>query len=344
MLGARSSTGAPPARLLGPTWRLGRAAIVVVGLAVAAVVYVVLLATNVPYDTWTYLAAGERLNAGHDLYALGPADRPVHLEPPFWTVPLLSPPLIAVIWRPLALLPADLGLQMWWTGATLALVGVLAVLMARRPLATAALAVALAFPLLTQLYVGNVNPFLLIGLIAIWLLVRQGRDGTAGAILAILVAVKVTPVVLAWWFVVGGRRRALAGFLVAGVVALAVSVAGGGIGAHIAYLDVIRYTTSIGQSAMSLTAVGQAVGLPDPIASSLGIGAVVAGATAAVLLRNRPGPSFAVLVATFVVASPVVTPGSLILLFAALAPLAWPWADQPRVMVAPGPDSAAAHA
>jgi hypothetical protein len=46
-----------------------------------------------------YLAAGERLNAGHQLYALMPGNRPVDIHPPFWTVPLLSPPPIAVLFR-----------------------------------------------------------------------------------------------------------------------------------------------------------------------------------------------------------------------------------------------------
>ena len=37
----------------------------------------------IPGDAFTYLAAGERLNAGHPLYAVSPGDRPVGLEPPY---------------------------------------------------------------------------------------------------------------------------------------------------------------------------------------------------------------------------------------------------------------------
>src|SRR3954468_15126551 len=55
-------------------------------------------------DAWNYLAAGERLNAAHPLYALSPGDRAIQLLPPYWTVPLLAPPPITVLWRPLALL------------------------------------------------------------------------------------------------------------------------------------------------------------------------------------------------------------------------------------------------
>jgi hypothetical protein len=63
----------------------------------------------VPGDAIVYLAGGERLNAGHLLYALSPGDRIVGIKPPFWTVPILSPPFMAVLFRPLALLPPDLG-------------------------------------------------------------------------------------------------------------------------------------------------------------------------------------------------------------------------------------------
>ncbi len=55
-------------------------------------------------DANTYLAAGERLNDGHPLYALQPGDRPVLLVGEY-PVPLFSPPPIAAIWRPLAIVP-----------------------------------------------------------------------------------------------------------------------------------------------------------------------------------------------------------------------------------------------
>ena len=63
-------------------------------------------------DAWNYLAAGERLNAGHLLYALSPGDRPIAVLPPYWTVPLLAPPPIAVVWRPLAVL-GDPAMTLW---------------------------------------------------------------------------------------------------------------------------------------------------------------------------------------------------------------------------------------
>jgi hypothetical protein len=76
--------------------------------------------TAIGQDTWNYLAAGERLNAGHSIYALVARDRPILLEPPS-TVPLISPPLVAVLWRPLAFLPDWLGMWAWWAASAAAM-------------------------------------------------------------------------------------------------------------------------------------------------------------------------------------------------------------------------------
>src|SRR5438874_8322160 len=77
------------------------------------------------FDAETYLAAGERLNAGHLLYALAPGDRPILANPAFYTYPLLSPPPIAVLWRPLAALPNGWGIGLWWLTCVASIVGVL---------------------------------------------------------------------------------------------------------------------------------------------------------------------------------------------------------------------------
>jgi hypothetical protein len=76
--------------------------------------------TAIGQDTWNYLAAGERLNAGHSIYALVAGDRPILLEPPS-AVPLISPPLVAVLWRPLAFLPDWLGMWAWWAASAAAM-------------------------------------------------------------------------------------------------------------------------------------------------------------------------------------------------------------------------------
>ena len=55
----------------------------------------------IPGDAYIYYYAGQRLNASHQVYALLPSDHQIGYEPPFFTVPLLSPPPIAVLFRPL---------------------------------------------------------------------------------------------------------------------------------------------------------------------------------------------------------------------------------------------------
>ena len=77
-------------------------------------------AAAIGQDTWNYLGAGERLNAGHSIYALVAGDRPILIELPS-TVPLVSPPLVAVLWRPLALLPDWLAMWGWWAASAAAM-------------------------------------------------------------------------------------------------------------------------------------------------------------------------------------------------------------------------------
>ena len=50
-------------------------------------------------DADTYRAAGERLNAGHELYRLQEGDRPVLIIPDLFTQPLVSPPPMAGLRR-----------------------------------------------------------------------------------------------------------------------------------------------------------------------------------------------------------------------------------------------------
>ena len=115
-------------------------------------------------DPWNYLAAGERLNAGHRLYALGPGDRPVVIAPPYWTVPLLAPPPIAVLWRPLALL----GEPAMWLWGFVALAGVVgsAVFLGTR--GALVLVAVLGLPLALTAISGNASASTLPALIGVW--------------------------------------------------------------------------------------------------------------------------------------------------------------------------------
>jgi hypothetical protein len=76
---------------------------------------------------------------------------------------------------------------------------------------------------------------------------------------------------------------------------------------------------------MSIATILRAASVPPPVAVGLHAVLVAAGLFIVLLLRDRPGLSFAVTVVLLAVGTPVVNIGSPAILIAALAPLAWPW-------------------
>lgn len=278
----------------------------------------------VPGDAFTYLAAGERLNAGHLLYALSPGDRPVDLKPPFWTVPLLSPPPIAVLFRPLALLPNDLGPYVWWAFCVASLVGTTLVMMRRRPILIGLAVIALSIPLVYDIGVGNLNSLLIAGMVGSWYLLTRGRETATGSLIAAMTALKLTPVVLAWWLITQRRWSAVRAFVVAGLALLVVSVVGAGVSAHLEYLGIIRTTSAAGTSDLSLAGMARYVGVDPALAGLLPTGALLLGLVAVWFLRERPGVAYGVAVLTMLLGSPVVNINWFTVGLAALAPAVWP--------------------
>jgi hypothetical protein len=279
----------------------------------------------IPGDAFTYLAAGERLNAGHPLYALSPGDRPVVLEPPYWTVPLLSPPTIAVAWRPLAALPSELGVYAWWALHVSSVLAAFLLVAARRPVAAAVALIVLAFPFAYELSVANVNGFVLLGLVLTWRATALGHERATGALAAVLAAFKLTPALLGWWLLTARRWDALRWAVVTGLAILAVSLLGAGLDAHLEFLSIIGATASDGARPLSLAGLARLLGMPAGAANQLPVATLIAGVAAIWLLRDRPDRAFVVAVITMVLGSPTVSISWYALLFATLAPLAWPW-------------------
>lgn len=270
------------------------------------------------WDAITYLAAGERLNAGHDLYRLVPGDRWIWINPPYWSVPLLSPPPIAVLWRPLSALPNEWGLGLWWLACAAVIFAVIAGLARRLPIATGIALALVSFPLAWELGVANVNGLLLGGTVAAWILARRDRDGWAGAIIGLMAVVKLWPIVLLTWFVTQRRWNALRGVTVSVVAACLVSIACAGLDAHLQYLTIAGGTPP---SLLSVAGLLAESGVRVPW---IGYALLAFGVAEIRALRTRPAVAYSVAVVTMVLASPVVNINTYALLIASLAPFAWP--------------------
>ncbi len=290
----------------------------------------------VPGDSFTYLAAGERLNAGHSLYALVPGDRPVDMHPPLWTVPFLSPPPMGVLVRPFALLPGDTGAYAWWAACLLAIGSVLVALGRRRPATTSIAVIVLSIPLAYEIGVGNVNGLLLAAAVGCWILVRDRRALVAGPLAAVMFAVKLTPLPVGAWVVGTAGRRGLGGFVAGLVVVGVVSLLGAGFEAHVAYLDVARATATTGLSSMSPGGLARTLGLPDPVPTLIPTALLVGGTLLAWILarRDHAAAGFGVAVVAWTFGSAVVDVNTPTLLLALLAPVAWPWRPSGEASVA----------
>jgi len=326
--GAEGMAVRPPAPMR--PWRMPRAAAVGAVLGLILAVQVLYFQRGfVPGDAFVYLAAGERLNDGHLLYALSPGDRPVDIHPPYWWIPFVSPPLLAVLWRPLALL-GEAAPYCWWVLGVAALLTSVAMLLRRRPLLTALALLVLSVPVVYEVGVGNVNAFLLFGFLTAWRAFAGGRPSVSGSLVAVAAALKVTPIMAAWWAIAVGGRRAAVGVLITVAVAAAVSLGGAGLANHLAYIEALT-SGAVGFSPLSLGGMLRFAGLPEPAARVL----VWVAAFAAVLLiwklRRRPDRSFQAAVVAMIAASPAVSINWFVLLLALLAPVAWPVPRRPGV-------------
>ena len=316
-------------------WRLTRVVLIAVPLAIICYIAIIwVVQAWGPGDATVYLAAGERLNAGHQLYALVPGDRAVVLHPPYWTVPLLSPPLIGVIWMPLAALPLELGLAAWWAGAIASGAAILAALYRRIPRRTGLVMLALAIPFAVLVGSGNLDVYRLGATILVWRIYDR-RPLLAGGIVGVLTAIKLTPGVLILWFLVMRQWRAAFAAVAAGLAATIVAILIAGWQAHVDYLTVVTTTFSVGTSPDGLAGWARIVGVDPTIARLLPSIAAGVLILAMVLSANRPGRSFVFAVLASTVGGPASGNHTWANAIATLAPSAWPkpepQAEQPVV-------------
>jgi alpha-1,2-mannosyltransferase len=253
---------------------------------------VMALNSEIGYDTTAYLAAGERLNAGHFVYTLLPGDRFRPMAPPYWNVALLYPPLIAVLWRPLAALPAMIGYWAFIVADAVAILWATAYVLKGLRADTIALIAATSFAIGLEVTIGNVAGFLVAGYVVCW---RYRDRPWIGLLIGFMTAIKVTPGILILWLIGQRRGKALAYCAAALLVCLAVGTLGSSFDEHLQYLDVIRTSAPQPLSLTGLTGFGPAT----LIAQVVGVLAVLA-------LRGRPAWSFRVAILTMLVGSPAV--------------------------------------
>jgi hypothetical protein len=256
-------------------------------------------------DANTYLAAGERLNAGHKLYELQDGDRDVLIIPELFTQPLVSPPPIAVLWRPIAALP--FGFEMWIVACWLALLGTIAYLVLRVGPPAALLAFVLALPIGEDLAVANVVCFFPAVLVAAW---RFRRSPMIGIPLGTIAAVKLAPIAMVGWLLAERHIRGLA-VIATTIAGLGlVSVLGAGVDSFLEYLRVVP---TLKPSPMSLSGETGIAWLTY---------AVLFGAIGlAALFRRQPAIAYSISVVAIIFGSPVVHFGSFVVLLALAAPL-----------------------
>lgn len=275
-------------------------------------------------DTSNYAAAATRLIDGHALYHLGPGDRPAPLDdPPAWSgVPLLSPPPMAVLWVPLAMLPPVIGCELWWASGLAAMFLVVLLLIWRAPPWAGLVLVSMMPWLAITAWSGNVNAFLPAGVWVIWRLAR-GRPALAGIVAGVLAAVKVTPVVLCGWMVGRSPRTGSWGVLLGVLGAVALSVLIAGPSAWRDYGGIAR-STAAAPSLLSIPGLLTQVGLRPELAAMSGPLIVAIVVLVSWRLPGRPALTFAIAAVLSVVVTPVARLETIALAATAFIPLADP--------------------
>ena len=268
-------------------------------------------------DGYTYLAAAERLNAGHELYRLQPGDRPVLTIPGVYEAPLLSPPPIAAIWRIVAAVP--FGFALWMVAAWLATIAAVAYVVLRAPFPGAPLALLLSLPLGEQVFGGNACAFYPLFYLLAW---RYRDHAWIGGLVAIMAAIKLAPIAMGAWLLGTRRYRAL-GVAAAGLALLFVV---GGLGAGFdSYLDYVAMIPLVGPSPMSISGM---TGLSWASYAAFGVGIIAS----IVVARRSSAWSYVIAVLASVLGTPALYPGHLASLLALVAPL-----TDRRPSVQPGP-------
>lgn len=256
-------------------------------------------------DALTYLAAGDRLNIGHDLYRLRPGDLPVDLYPELFPVPMVGPPTMGVIARPFAAL--DFGLALWVASSWAALLGSAAYLVLRVGLLAVVACIALSLSIGEQLAAGNVASFFPLLLILAW---RTRGSVIAGIAIGLMASAKLAPIALGGWLLGTRDSRAilsLAGTLIAMAIAVVLFAGWGNV------LDYGRVASTVTPSDWSISSW---VGV-----SWASYVVLVGGSLLAIGTARWPRISFGVGILAMTFGTPALYWSGLVALLGVLAPL-----------------------
>jgi alpha-1,2-mannosyltransferase len=183
-------------------------------------------------DFDTFWRSARAFWEGKDVYATG-ADLE-NLNPPFWVL-LISPlgllePLVAYRCFVLITLFVTVGYLAWVAGE-----------LRLRPAwaVVGAVMLLLSSPLLATLGLGQIYPFLALGLVGAWISNRRGRDRVSGVALGLVVALKpsLAPVLL--WPLVRHRWGTIGAAVVSGMVATLIGAVVVGFGATLDWLRLL---------------------------------------------------------------------------------------------------------
>ena len=292
------------------------------------------------FDFRAYDLAARRIAAGDPLYLVDTVDR---YNSGLYAGLYLYPPQMAIALVPFTVFTPGTAAIVWLWARLLALALGCAVMPVRGwvRLATFGMA-AFSFPVLYDLNLGNVSAVVFALSALIW---RLGSRPAAGAVLAVLIAIRYPFAAVAIAWLAMRRWRVLAVMMVTGLILLALAVPIVGFTGYVDYVTILRGLRDIstGVDNLSITAsLGQA-GVPDAIARIAGLAGIVAtaGVTWWVGWKRDPETAIVVALAAPLLVAPFFHPHYLVALLipgAFLANRGRPWAVAlPLLGWLPGP-------
>ena len=277
-------------------------------------------------DTSNYVAAAERLVDGHSVYALQPGDRPVPNDnPPEWSGPLLSPPTVATTWAAFEWLPAPIAFHLTWAMGLAAATALGLYFVFRLRAAMLLISLLALYPFGVVAWSGNLNALLAPAFVVAWLAFQRDRTRTTdlslGVIVGIAAALKLGPIILLWWLATQRRWWAVAIACAAIVGLVAATAVLGGTGVLSEYLQLLG-SAGAAPSPLSFPGLAAQLGF-EPIVGYVAIAILAAVIGLLMLLiRERPGLTFALAVLLSLVVVTIVRVETLVVGIAALAPWA----------------------